>query len=116
MKKVLLFMLIFVVLLTGCSGKKDTRDLAYVENYFKENVSSFSVAENKPFFQMIGAYDGTMMKVDNEPVKVYKFASEKAYKEALEQYGILKDMPKNGLLVLDCGDNEIAVKLFNEME
>jgi hypothetical protein len=115
MKKLMFYVLLFTILLTGCSGGKDTRDLAYVENYFKENEINIVVKEDKPYFQMIGAYDGVMIEFDKDPVKIYQFASEKAYKEALEQYGILKDMPKNGLLVLD-GSNETAIKLFNEMK
>ena len=86
-----------------------------VINIFKENGIEVNLEETKPYYQMVGAKDGVMFYLDNSPVKLYEYSSEKSYKEALEQYGIIENMPKKGLVILDTNSNK-AIEVFNSIK
>ena len=69
----------------------------------------------KQLYQMIGAEDGVYFYMDNEPVKVYKYKSEKELKDAVKSNPILKDWPTNANFVLET-NNEKAKEIFKSVK
>lgn len=116
MKKFIALVLsvILVLSLAACGGKKAPEiTLDDISNALQAEDSNFAFdSEEKPYFEMVGAEDGWIGYFDEvNPVKVYKFANEKAYKEAAENFEILKDMPKVGLFIME-SSSESALNIF----
>lgn len=106
--------IVFVLSLAACgsdAGPQITID--DVTKALQAEDANFTFdAEEKPYFDMIGAEDGWIGYFEEvNPVKVYKFADEKAYKEATENFEILEDMPKVGLFVME-STSENALSIF----
>lgn len=93
---------------------KSSLTISDVISKFKTEGIQINLEENKPIFSMIGAKDGEMFYLDNDPVKLYIFESEKKYKEALSEYPILGNMPKKDLVVIDTNSSK-ALEIFDSL-
>ena len=121
MKKNLLILTIVVILLVVITiffivlnnNNKDNRTMEDFIKPFQEKGYEIDLNE-KPLYTLIGANDGVIFYIDESPVKIYKYNSEKLYKEAKNNFYILEGMPKNGLFVLDT-NNHIAEEIFNNI-
>lgn len=107
----LLVIVIFFIVLSN--NDKDARTMAEFIKPFQEKGYEIDLNE-KPLYSLIGANDGVMFYIDGSPIKIYKYDSEKIYKEAKNDFSILDSMPKNGLFVLDT-KNHIAEEIFNNI-
>lgn len=96
------------------SSLKSSLTISDVISKIKDEGYNVTLEETKPYFTMIGAIDGEMFYLDNEPVKLYIFESEKSYKEALNNYPLLQNMPKKDLIVLDTNISKI-IELFKSL-
>lgn len=99
------------------SGKTDGDQILnldlFVEAFTNEGIE---IDKNeKPLFSMIGAKDGIIFYVENQPVKIYEFDSEKAMEEAEETLPAMKDWGRNGLFLLETS-NEKSKEIFNNVK
>lgn len=70
--------------------------------------------EKQPSFLMIYAEDGVQFDIDETTVKIYEYASEEEYQEAVEKFGeVLAGWPKRGLVVIDT-ESEKALEIFQK--
>lgn len=107
----LLVIAIFFIVLSN--NDKDTRTMAEFIKPFQEKGYEIDLSE-KPLYSLIGANDGIIFYIDGSPIKIYKYDSEKLYKEAKNNFSMLESLPKNGLFVLDTNNN-IAEEIFNNI-
>lgn len=118
MKKCLLLlsmMMLLSVSLLGCgSSKKDERTLDdFIKAYTDQGIEVDK--EEKPYFQLVGANDAVIFYLDNSPVKIYQYASEKDLSQAKKDYEIIKDFVSNGRFLLETS-NEDVQKIFENVE
>lgn len=85
-----------------------------VITYFEQNNIEVNLEETKPYFTLVGAVDGEMFYLGEDPVKLYIFSDEKSYNQALKDYPILENMPKKDLIVIDTKSPQ-ALDLFNKI-
>lgn len=120
MKKVLIVVLLIVIIVAvvTLSQKNQVQNskltMTDVISKFEENGLEVKINESKPYFQLIGAKDGTMLYVDNEIVKLYEYESEEDYKDALKNYSALENMPYKGLVILDTNYQKV-IDIFNSL-
>lgn len=145
MKKYLITLVgILVVLLVACSDKEDSaeqnseltkEDLsAQNSELIKENppiekskltMQSFIDAfenegievniDDKPMYSIIYADDGVIFYIDNDPVKIYEYATEKDIEKGIEALPDMKNWEKNGRFVLET-TNEKAKEIFKNVK
>lgn len=117
MKKVVAILLaaIFVLSLSACS-ETPSITIEDVTKAFQQIDGNFAFdSEEKPYFEMIGAEDGWIGYInETQPVKVYRFADEKAYKDASESLATMKEWPRVGNFVLECNDPTVQ-EAFNKL-
>lgn len=129
MKK--LWLLLFVFALAACSEEmpasenESTNVVETVEAIpdlsMETIISAYEDAgiavdpEEKQAFGMIDAIDGVIFYNNNNPVKIYEYASEDAMTAAAEYFPTLNEWDKNGLFVLETSDDE-AKEIFNSVE
>ena len=112
MKTVKIFLATVLIgsLLTSCTNETDTRT-------FDEFLDAFGTAteqardgcdnDGEPAYEMIGAKDGVLLNCWGKVFKIYQYESEKAYKQALKDFPIVKSMAKNGLFVAESNSEEL---------
>jgi len=112
MKTVKIFLAAVLIgsLLTSCTNETDTRT-------FDDFLEAFAVAveqagytgedDGSPAYQMIGAKDGVMAYFNGKVFKIYQYENEKAYKQALKDFPIVKSMTRNGLFVAESNSEEL---------
>lgn len=110
-KNILIVFLSFLFLFgfTACDQKQTMEDIIKI---FETEASVVIDRTEKPFYESIGASDGVIFYIDNSPVKLYEYSSEKAFKKAMNEYGdIIKDFPRINLTFLDT-NSEDAKNIF----
>jgi hypothetical protein len=110
------FIMLFWLLLAGCSSGEGKSDISMdsITKAFETGGAEIDSNE-KPMFSLIGAKDGVIFYVENQPVKVYEFDSEKAIETAEESLPAMKDWERNGLFVLETSHNE-SKKIFKNVK
>lgn len=110
-----LFIIVTVVCalaLVGCGSKKDERTMGDIITAFTDNGVNVD-SEEKPLFELIGAKDGVIFKIDDEIVKIYEFETEKALREAKEENTeMMGNWPSNGKFLLE-SYSEKGTEIFN---
>jgi hypothetical protein len=111
------YVLLFCLLLAGCSSSAGGKSVISMDSIIKafEKKGAKIDSNEKPMFSVIGAKDGVIFYVDDQPVKVYEFDSEKALKTAEESMPAMKDWERNGLFVLETSHNE-SKKIFKNVK
>ena len=84
-----------------------------IDKFQSEGVN-VELESTKPYFSMIGAKDGEMFYLNDEPVKLYIFESQQAYEKALNEFSILENMPKKDLVIIDTNSSQ-ALDIFNSL-
>lgn len=131
MKKFWSGLLIVCLLLvfSGCSTSNEADALTmdkFIEafNNSGEEISSKATSdakdiidkENKPMYQMIGAADGVIFYLGNNPVKIYEYETVKKMKKAKDEFSPnMDDYPAKGRFVLETR-NERAKEIFNSVK
>ena len=138
MKKNLITLIgILVVFLVACSDKEDTSEQnsseqdseltkedsseqnsaltmqSFIDAYEKEGIEVNP--DEKPMFSMINAKDGVIFYVDNEPVKIYEYATEEDIEKGIETLPDIEDWEKNGRYVLET-TNEKVKEIFKNVK
>lgn len=101
---------------TESYSSKDDSDKRTMEEFvqkFKDEGCEIDLNE-KPLYSFIGASDGVIFYLNNSPVKIYKYNSEKSYSEAKKDNAMLENCEKNGLFVLDT-NSEKAKEIFKQI-
>lgn len=116
-KKIIMFFAVLTILtLVGCGGnKKDERMLSdFIQAYQEEGVEIDP--EEKQQFQMIGASDGVIFYMDNQPVKIYEYGSLKDLEKAQKDFSdLVGEWPTNGKFLLETYSKE-AEAVFAAVE
>jgi len=104
-KKIFAILIITISLfgLTGCSNTstevKDDRRLDYFVGEFQK---AYTTSEpERPILTYVEAQDGRVFWIENHIVKIYQYKDEDAYNKAVKDNYQVKNMPRNGLFVLD---------------
>ncbi len=119
MKKILifLFLTLIILMLAGCGNNSNTTNESTLTLNDAKDIFVQQGAElqsDKPYFEMIGAEDGYILYLDDNPIKIYSFESESSYNDALEEFPMLQDMPKKDLIVLESSYDK-AIEIFNNI-
>lgn len=117
MKKYLTFIVLSILLtLAACSEEKTSSDLtlqSFIDAYEAEGIEVN--VDEKPMFSLIQAKDGVIFYIDNQPVKIYEYATEKDIDKGIEALPVVADWNKNGRFVLETS-NEKAIEIFNNVK
>lgn len=115
MKRLLGLILFSLLILTACSSESDS-DLTlqdFIEAYEAEGVTVNP--EDKPMFSLIKAEDGIIFYLENTPVKIYEYASEKDISAGEEILPVMSKWKRNGKFVLETS-NEKAIEIFKSVK
>ena len=94
--------------------KRDERTLAtFVDIFSKKNV--YIDINEKPMFSMIGAIDGVIFYMDNNPVKIYEYESENKLEQEIENNAMLNQFERNGKFLLESSFDE-AKEIFKSVK
>lgn len=109
---VLLICLLSLLCVACSSTKKDERTIADFTQAYQDNGIEIT-GEEKPYFSMIGAEDGTMFYIDKAVVKIYMYSNEDALKKAQDDYSdVITGWDVNGKFLLETNDEQ-AKEIFN---
>jgi hypothetical protein len=119
MKKVLILAVLSATLLGACSKSEVTQTekidtMKDVIQLYSDKGYEVDPSE-KPFYTMIGAEDGVIFYIDNEPVKIYKYYSDKKMDQAKKEIVFLSETVNKGLFALET-NNEKAKEIFKQMD
>lgn len=114
-KIILLFTCLLFLICVACSNKKnDERTLTDFTKAYQDNGVEIT-GEDKPYFSMIGAEDGTLFYIDQSVVKIYMYSDEDALKKAQDDYSdVITGWDTNGKFLLET-NNEQAKEIFKEI-
>ena len=111
----LLVGIVAVLAFSGCKKEevKDERTLSDIVKAYTDEGIEVDLNE-KPFYDMIGAKDGVIFKVDNSSVKIYEYASISDLNKAVKENEMMKDWPTKGKFVLESSKDK-AIEIFNTL-
>lgn len=108
MKKIMyLLSIVIMVILVGC-GSTGPKMADFTKAYADAGAT---VESDKQYYSMVGAIDGAMFSIDDNPIKVYEFASQKDLDKAKKDFSFVNDWPVNGLFALET-DGSKAKDIF----
>jgi len=110
-------LLAIVLVFSGCSTSEQPKNSLTLDTFIKAYTDAgVKVDPNeKQMYQMAGAEDGVIFYMDNMPVKIYKYKSEKDLKDAVKKDEMLKDWPSNGNFLLET-NSEKAKEIFGKVK
>jgi thioredoxin-related protein len=112
MKKIIGFMIIIMLILSGCGEEKDDRSIKDLNDVFLKNDIRIDFNE-KPYYDMIGAKDGVIFYMDNSKVAIYQYESKKDLENAKKEYDYIKEWESNGKFLIETSNPE-ALKIFSD--
>ena len=105
--------LVFILsCLGGCSNNADERTLDNFKTAFTEQGLTLE-GEDVPFYQLIGASDGTMFYIDKNAVKIYEYESAKKLEDAKGEFTVIAEFISNGKFLLETSSPE-AITIFEK--
>lgn len=119
MKKysVLILLVVFVVLIVGCSSEKTQESKLTLDDVIKAYTEQGVEVnkDEKPMFAMIQAKDGVIFKVDGAKTAIYEYESASDLEKATKDNTTTKDWAKNGRFLLE-SKNDKANEIFKNLK
>lgn len=124
-----LFIVCLVLVFAGCSSSKEDDNLTmdkFIEafNNSGEDISSGDSSneknsvdkDQKPLYEMIGAFNGVIFYLGNSPVKIYEYESLDKLKKGKQKYSLPADGDIiRGKFLLET-NSEKAKEIFNSVK
>ncbi|MBB6632758.1 membrane lipoprotein lipid attachment site-containing protein [Cohnella thailandensis] len=116
MKKFIVLSLLAILVLAGCSSKSEESIIAlddYIKAYSDQGIPVDP--EEKPMYEMAQAINGVIFYIDNSPVKIYEYESNKDRKNAVSNDPTMKDWPSSGRFILETNSQK-AKEIFESVK
>ena len=106
-----------MVTLAGCGSSATSGKNLEMADFTQafEAVGVTVDTSEKPEFAMIGAEDGVIFYVDDNPVKIYKYGSKADLEKAKKDFSFMAECPVNGTFVLETSQDK-AKEIFNSVK
>lgn len=116
MKKVLILFL-FAVALVGCSSSEEPKNTLTMDSFIKAFTDAGVAVDpkEKQMYQLVQAVDGVIFYMENHPVKIYEYKTEKDLKNAVKDVDMLTSWPVNGRFLLET-NFEKAKEIFKNVK
>lgn len=113
------YVVVLMLVISACSASKTNseKNNAALDDFIKAFTNEGVQVDKskKPMFQMIGAKDGVIFYMDENPVKIYEYESTKTLQDVKSQNSIVQGMVTIEKYALET-NNEKAKAIFEKVK
>ncbi|TNJ68229.1 hypothetical protein FE784_00785 [Paenibacillus hemerocallicola] len=117
MRKLFLLCLLTAVFVVGGCSSSEPKSTLTLDSFIKAYTDAGVTVDpsKKQQYQMAEAINGVIFYMDNQPIKIYEYRTEKDMKDAVKKDEMLKNWPSNGRFLLEA-NYEKAKEIFNSVK